>query len=286
MMKLSIRVFAIVMALVLALGTIAALGEAAMNGAVAINEKNFPDAKFRAIVKSRYDKNKDGKLSPKEADAVDEMYVGGKGIQSLKGIEHFKKLEQLSCRHNKLQKLDLSKNKQLWALDCDNNNLKSLKLGRNSQLSMLNCFDNPLEKLDIGGCPRLLKIATNEMIYASESRAGYGSGKDVLFNADIRTKLTNGHKTVREYRSPKSVKFSRKEITLRAGRTATLDLRGAYVVTDPATSVYPFTLTNGNDSVLEMTHKGFYYIKGLKKGRSVVTVNCGGKRASVTVIVE
>ena len=286
-MKKVMRALTLALALILVLGTFAAIAEAASNGNVAINEKNFPDAKFRFIVKSKYDRNKDGALSPKETGAVDEMYINARGIASLKGIEYFTRLELLSCHHNKLATLDVSKNKRLWALDCRNNDMTALKLGRNIQLSMLACTGNQMDKLDIGGCSKLLKYAKNELIYASEKHAGYGTGKEVLLVTDIKTRLTNGYRTVREYKAPKAVRFSKSAITLRTGKMSTLDLRGAYVVMDPETAVYPFTITNGNDDVLELTHKGlFYFIKGLKKGRSVVTVTCGSKRGSVTVTVE
>ena len=285
-MKTTKRAMALVVALIMALSALSVLAEALPNGDVKINAKNFPDAKFRAIVKSRFDRDRDGILSQTEINRVDEIYVGGKGIQDLKGIEYFTKLEVLSCRFNKLKKLDLTKNSKLWSLDCDNNALATLKLGRKSQLSMLNCYNNALDKLDIGGCPIIRDMATDELIYATEERAGYGTGKVVLFNTDIRTKLTNGKKTIRQYKMPKSVKFSRKDITLGVGKESTLDLRGAYVVMTPATSVYPFTISNGNNTVIDMSHRGFYYIKGLRAGRSVITVTCGRLQSTVSATVS
>lgn len=63
---------------------------------ITINEKNFPDANFRAALSKMYDTDGDGRL---EADRT-YLSVNGKGIKSLKGVELFKSLTHLECSEN------------------------------------------------------------------------------------------------------------------------------------------------------------------------------------------
>ena len=76
-------------------------------GNVAIDATNFPDAVFREYVQN-FDTNKDGKLSAAERDAVTDIDLfrkfnsethefEGPIVTSLKGIEHFEKLQNLYC---------------------------------------------------------------------------------------------------------------------------------------------------------------------------------------------
>ena len=56
---------------------------------IAINEENFPDANFRAIVAgAEIDTNQDGTLSESEIAAVKLMRADEKSIETLKGIEY------------------------------------------------------------------------------------------------------------------------------------------------------------------------------------------------------
>jgi len=117
---------------------------------VAIDATNFPDSKFREIVKGKdIDKNQDGTLGTTEIAAVTELYVEKKGIQNLKGIEFFTALEILYCYENQLTSLDLSKNSALTELFCYNNKLTSLDVSKNTALTVLSCYDNKLTSLDV-----------------------------------------------------------------------------------------------------------------------------------------
>jgi Leucine-rich repeat (LRR) protein len=138
---------------------------------IEISEANFPDDNFRAYVGSEdIDRNRDGYLSDDEIVATTEINVSEMEIESLKGIEYFKKLEALSCFINQLTSLDvsdcsalrslncfgnqlttldLSKNTELTYLDCGFNQLTSLDLSKNTELTSLICFNNQLTSLDM-----------------------------------------------------------------------------------------------------------------------------------------
>ena len=115
---------------------------------VAIDETNFPDAIFREFVK-QYDTDGNGSFSQAELDAVTEISVGDKGIQSLKGVEYFTKLTDLYVSGNKLTELDVSKNTLLTKLNASGNQLKFLDLGANTALVSLDVNSNQLTSLDL-----------------------------------------------------------------------------------------------------------------------------------------
>ena len=70
-------------------------------------------------------------------------------LTSLRGIEYFEALEELSCLYNQLTALDVSRNTALTYLDCDDNLLPSLDVSRNTALTTLYCSDNQLPSLDV-----------------------------------------------------------------------------------------------------------------------------------------
>jgi putative cell wall-binding protein/Leucine-rich repeat (LRR) protein len=68
-------------------------------------------------------------------------------IKSLKGIEYFGSIEDLNIGNNKINKLDLSNNKNLSTLICYGNLLSTLDLSNNKNLMKVICFENNLTKL-------------------------------------------------------------------------------------------------------------------------------------------
>lgn len=137
-------------------------GDDALYGAFAnemrvrIDSKHFPDKVFRNVVKYHYDGDGDGWLSRSEAADVREMWVANnRKCTSLRGIEYFLNLEDLSCHGNSLTSLDLSKNRKLVSLYCSNNKLKKLDLSRNTRLMSLSCTENDLARLDVNRCIKL-----------------------------------------------------------------------------------------------------------------------------------
>ncbi len=70
-------------------------------------------------------------------------------LTSLRGIEYFESLEELSCLYNQLTALDVSRNTALTELRCDYNQLTSLDVSRNTALTYLDCNNNQLTELDV-----------------------------------------------------------------------------------------------------------------------------------------
>lgn len=161
-------------------GTWPQADEALQTGDIAIDETNFPDEKFREIVKSKCDTNNNGSLSPDEIAACTSIVVPqGNGVGSLRGIEFFTELKSLNCggltltefdvsKNEKLEELtitscrltslDVSRNPNLRMLHCGINRLTSLDLSKNADLEELNCMWNQLTGLDVSHNPKLMKL--------------------------------------------------------------------------------------------------------------------------------
>ncbi|RDB59974.1 hypothetical protein C1879_00185 [Paraeggerthella hongkongensis] len=119
----------------------------AIAGGVAVDEKNFPDQAFRAYVRELAGGDL---LTQERIDATTEIRVPGRGIYSLKGIEHFSALAYLDCSSNALDVLDVSRNAELRYLNCEHNSLSTLDLTKNAQLEDFSCDDNPLVSFNMG----------------------------------------------------------------------------------------------------------------------------------------
>ena len=130
---------------------------------VPINEANFPDANFRAVV-STFDKNGDEQLDDAEIAAVTEIDCKEKNISSLKGIGCFTALTYLACVGNQLTALDVSKNTALKWLFCRDNQLTALDVSNNMALTTLVCDKNQLTTLDVSNNAAL------EWLHCSENQ--------------------------------------------------------------------------------------------------------------------
>ena len=137
-------------------------------GSIAINEENFPDANFRALVEaSDIDINQDGNLSEEEIAAVKVLNADDKSIESLKGIEYFTSLQQLRCSRNQLKELDITKNTALTWLNCTNNQLTELDISNNILLTGINCWTNQLTSLAVRKNTKLTSLYCYENQFSS-----------------------------------------------------------------------------------------------------------------------
>ena len=107
---------------------------------VVLNADNFPDDTFRAYISSITGVAEGGTLSEEKLKSVTSINVSGTysangGITSLKGVEHFTALTQLSCAYNRLTSLDVSHNTALKRLYCGENQLSSLDLSKCTKLT-------------------------------------------------------------------------------------------------------------------------------------------------------
>ena len=120
------------------------------NGAIAIDEMNFPDFIFRSWLRKYCDEDGYGYLFPDVIKTTTEIDVSSMGIANMKGIEYFTALKKLDCSFNySLTSLDVSKNTALTYLDCSHNNLSTLDVSKNTALEELMCNANELTSIDV-----------------------------------------------------------------------------------------------------------------------------------------
>jgi hypothetical protein len=103
----------------------------------------------------------DGVLTETEIKETTLLFVEGKDIESLEGIEYFKNLQYLYCDNNKLISLDVSKNLVLQGLICNNNKLTSLNVSENSELYWLYIYQNQIKGAAMDSLVKHLPIVRN-----------------------------------------------------------------------------------------------------------------------------
>lgn len=131
---------------------------------IAINETNFPDANFRNyLLEQEY--GTDGIITSDEIEGVTSMFVSEKDIESLEGIEYFKKLQYLYCDNNKLTSLDVSNNTAMQALICNNNKLTSLNVSEYSELYWLYIYQNQIKGAAMDSLVKHLPIVRDGSLF-------------------------------------------------------------------------------------------------------------------------
>ena len=262
------RGMALVLALLLALGSIGAL---AASKSVAINEKNFPDEAFSTFVQKKFDKNNDKKLSAGEIKRVKKINLNGReDITSLKGIEHFTNLTHLNCYRVSAKTLNLRKNTKLVSLDVGESSLTSLKLGKQKKLVNLDASFSELKSIDIGGCPKLLS-AVKLPHFVEDDIITWCISKDNALWIDYEIKLMKGSKTLRQYVKPTSIKFTKKSIEIKNGKDYNL---WKVIKLNPSTAVYEVDFESSKESVVYVGKDGG--LEALKKGTAIITATVEG----------
>lgn len=125
---------------------------------IASNFVTIPDANFQEYCLTNFDSNKDGVLSKSEAQEVVSINCEDLNIQSLDGIACFTNLTTLTCRNNRIEKLDLSGCVNLEELICFGNKLNSLEITNCTKLTYISCSDNLLVNLNLENCSSLKQV--------------------------------------------------------------------------------------------------------------------------------
>ena len=181
------KLFCIALALALMLSA-AALAE------VALDEANFPDAAFRAIV-AGFDADGDGVLSDEEIAAATELNCPEQQIASLKGVEYLTALTFLNCAGNQLTELDLSANTELTLVEMSNNPISAIDLTNNVNLVEMYCCYTDLTEIDVSSAPALVEFLATAKPHAEEGPGGSFTaydGNENWFWVDSDVKIIAG----------------------------------------------------------------------------------------------
>lgn len=115
-------------------------------------------------------------------DASQEIYLGK--ITSLKGIEYFESLEDLTCWGNQITSLDLSKNEALKKVMCYSNRIESLDVSGCPALRTIYCRQNRLTSIDVSRNANLRQFSCGENLL---------SKIDVSRNSNLTSLLCEGN---------------------------------------------------------------------------------------------
>ena len=171
---------------------------------IAIDETNFPDPKFRAVILNDYDDNGDDLLSEREINQTKRITIkSGKGVTNMKGLEYFTLLEKLECSGNELTSLDLSPFIQLRYLTCNNCGLTSLDVSHNPFIIEIWCQSNNLTTLDLSANDMLTHVdfADNHIRGAGMDSLVYSLNRWFVahfYDAGLRVKLSKDSDTENE----------------------------------------------------------------------------------------
>ena len=120
-----------------------------------IIEEAFEDDIFRSYISEYFDKNNDGMLSEDEINKVISIDINGfrenkyKELKSIKGIELFPELKELTCYACDLSEIDVSNNTKLKNLVVGYTNLKQLDISYNKELVELDCSSTHIDTIDL-----------------------------------------------------------------------------------------------------------------------------------------
>ena len=125
----------------------------------------IPDANFEAALAVYDDISGDGKIPTVNAETAVRLFISGKSIADLSGIEDFSNLEELYCGNNSLTSLDVSKNSKLFRLNAAINNISNLNLGTSTSLENVFVNRNELSSIDVSGLNNLafLSVYSNNL---------------------------------------------------------------------------------------------------------------------------
>lgn len=135
------------------------------NTGVALNSTNFPDSAFRKYLSDNYDTNNTGYLSAETISSITDLYIANMSISSLKGIEFFTSLTDLSAQDNNISSIDISNNVNLTSVNLSNNSISNINLLNNTNLVFLNIAGNKLSSIDLSKNVKLgtLWLANNQL---------------------------------------------------------------------------------------------------------------------------
>ncbi|MBQ5311613.1 MAG: chitobiase/beta-hexosaminidase C-terminal domain-containing protein [Oscillospiraceae bacterium] len=128
---------------------------------VTVNSTTFPDAAFRNYVLDTFDKDGNYVLDADELLVARNIEANNRGIRSLKGIEYLTELRGLTCTHNYLTTMNLSKNKLLTGIWVSFNQFTSLDFTGLPDLEWIYVHYNQLTYLNVKNNPKMAYIEAN-----------------------------------------------------------------------------------------------------------------------------
>ena len=122
---------------------------------VKVDESTFPDAVFRDYISESVDTNNDGLLSVEEIENVTTIFLRANkderysNLTSLKGVEIFSELSELSIMGCGVKELDLSGNRKLTYLQCSDTAITNIDVSIFPELRNLQIAGTLIDSIDV-----------------------------------------------------------------------------------------------------------------------------------------
>lgn len=101
-------------------------------------------------------------ITQETIDNTSSLYLSGRQLTSLEGLDCFVNLTSLDCSQNQLTEIDCSRFSKLTDFNCSNNSLTALDLTNLTELEFLYCSNNNLSNLDVSNNPKLKTLDCND----------------------------------------------------------------------------------------------------------------------------
>lgn len=124
------------------------------------NEDNAALAQALAQVLPEVTLDSDGNaiITQETIDNTSSLYLSGRQLTSLEGLDCFVNLTSLNCSQNQLTEIDCSKFSKLTDFNCSNNSLTALDVTNLTELEFLYCSNNNLNNLDVSNNSKLKSL--------------------------------------------------------------------------------------------------------------------------------
>ncbi|NML71758.1 leucine-rich repeat domain-containing protein [Chryseobacterium sp. RP-3-3] len=126
---------------------------------------NFKDQNFEKAVLENFDLNKNGSLEQLEADAVTNLFLVQKGIQSAEDAHHFPNAKMIVLDDNAIPSVSISQLPHLELFSCTGCKISSFRGESLKNLASLYLDNNLLENISLKETPRIdqLTLSLNQL---------------------------------------------------------------------------------------------------------------------------
>ena len=221
--------------------------------------------------------------------SFDGLHISNNDVLSL-NISGCTSITQLDVTASELQLkgVDVSNNPNMTRLGVRDNQLKTLNIKNCPALTYVSVYDNYLTELDFGGCDQIKcavdaggTIDSDGDLCFSSCGSAYmyiDDGVSLKYNGGNYRYMVDG-----EYRGgvkPRTIKFKKKSLSLKMGKTLNL---AKYVKLTPSTAATTFTWKSKNPKIAKVSEDGV--VTPLKPGTAKIVVKAdnGGKTASIKI---
>ncbi len=121
----------------------------------------FKDKNFEKAVLENHDLNKDGKMSPYEADRVENLFLMNKGIASGEDLPYFKNARMIILDENNIPELSLKNMDNVQLISCAGSKVSVFTANNLKSLTSLYLDGNQIENISLQSTPKIKQLTVS-----------------------------------------------------------------------------------------------------------------------------